>query len=147
MLQNGTHPQPPTVPAQPPKRYPNTTTPYRPTATGAPYTIPSHAQQNQTQTQNHNQAHPLYANGHVNGNVHTVTAPRTAPRMGTWPAKPATTTTNTNTNSHNHTPLGMSMGIKTTPRPTQLPPVQRGRDAVLFSAIREDPVDMLARMR
>lgn len=122
MLQNGTHPQPPSVPVQPPKRYPPITTPVRPS--NAPYTIPSHA--------NHGQPHgTVPVNGNSN-NVHAINNSRPAPRMGTWPAKAPT-------------PIGI--GFKTTPRPQQLPPIQRGRDAVLFSAVNPEPVDMLSRMR
>jgi len=112
MLQNGTHPHPPSLPA-PQKRTTPLSTPLsthpaptgsaqpRPAGAGAPYTVPSKL---------------------LPG------APRpnpAGPRMGTWPAQ-------------------KPLPPKQAP-PVQLP-IQRGRDAVLFAAIGNDPLDVNGRL-
>lgn len=116
MLQNGTHPHPPSVP-QPPKKTntpflappkaptsnvtANNNTSIQRSAAAAPYAVPS-----------------KLANGMARPN------PGGGPRMGTWPAKPLP--------------------------PKQAPPVQlpsqKGRDAVLFAAFGNDPLDVNGRL-
>lgn len=111
MLQNGTHPHPPSLP-QPQKRTTSVSTPTAtvPTASAqrataaAPYAVPSKMA-----------AGPGIARPNPIGQ---------GPRMGTWPAKP--------------------------PPPKQAPPVQlpiqKGRDAVLFAAVGNDPLDVNGRL-
>ncbi|WRT66238.1 uncharacterized protein IL334_003191 [Kwoniella shivajii] len=133
MLQNGTHPHPPSMP--PPS--PSTTTPaitkpspLRPTNTmtssrpvggaGAPYSIPSHANANPT---NHSGIR---------------TAGHGLPRMGTWPSQRTV-------NGNGNTKINQGIPVKSIPQP-QPQPVTKGRDAVLFAAIGEDPMDVIGRM-
>ncbi|WVF71575.1 hypothetical protein IAT40_006383 [Kwoniella sp. CBS 6097] len=143
MLQNGTHPHPPSLPpptTKPTRPLSNTSTPTRPAPTaGAPYAIPSHANANTPRS-------ALGAGGHG------------LPRMGTWPAQ---RTVNGST-SQRHVPgagaaagsgVGVGQGMQKTmgqlpplaPVP-QPQPVTKGRDAVLFAAIGEDPMDVSGRM-
>ncbi|OCF40482.1 hypothetical protein I317_05720 [Kwoniella heveanensis CBS 569] len=139
MLQNGTHPHPPSLPpptTKPARPVSNTSTPTRPTpSAGAPYAIPSHANANTPRS-------ALGAGGHG------------LPRMGTWPAQ---RTVNGST-PQRHGPsagtgpaagqgLQKAMGHMPPPPPVPQPqPVTKGRDAVLFAAIGEDPMDVLGRM-
>ncbi|ODN79750.1 hypothetical protein L202_03663 [Cryptococcus amylolentus CBS 6039] len=145
MLQNGTHPHPPSLPAPPAKARPTplpSSTAHgnapisRPT--GAPYAIPSHA--------NH-APHPgqqgrVVGQGpghHPNGHG--------PPRMGTWPAqRPANgvSVPNPRPNGHPHPPPRPQARPPPQPQPQ---PVTKGRDAVLFSAVgSEDPMDIMSRM-
>ncbi|KAL1413532.1 hypothetical protein Q8F55_001306 [Vanrija albida] len=141
MLQNGTHPHPPSLPP-PPKRDrsqhanggANSTANARPNA--APYAIPSQLQR------------PA-----ATGTVHTAAAQ--GPRMGTWPASQQARPAAATPGAGLATPARPSVATATTAaapvRPTatpaaaattaasaakpQLAPVQRGRDAVLFSSV------------
>ncbi|OCF36748.1 hypothetical protein I316_01344 [Kwoniella heveanensis BCC8398] len=139
MLQNGTHPHPPSLPpptTKPARPVSNTSTPTRPTpSAGAPYAIPSHANANTPRS-------ALGAGGHG------------LPRMGTWPAQ----RTVNGATPQRHGPsagtgpaagqgLQKAMGHMPPPPPVPQPqPVTKGRDAVLFAAIGEDPMDVLGRM-
>ena len=118
MLQNGTHPHPPSVP--PPTKRPMSSNPTTPTSLNPSSTT----------------ATPTTNNGNFNSR-HTPGAPYAIPnkasaasrpmavglRMGTWPTKLAP----------NKAP------------PVQLP-IQRGRDAVLFAAVGNDPFDVNGRL-
>lgn len=156
MLQNGTHPQPPSVPTPPPKRYPPSSTSAitnsRPSA--APYHIPSHhqSQQNSSST-GHNPAHPHHhhlqngtgtntntASSNVNANTTNTTPKATMPRMGVWPSKPTTLNT---TPLANRTPQQQQQQ----PRQPIIPPITKGKDAVLYSNVGStDPMDIMSRM-
>lgn len=127
MIQNGTHPHPPSMPAPANKPKPaqsnlnpnananaNLNSAFRPGATnntstarpgGAPYAIPSKVGQPPTQPPNRPGAAP-------------------GPRMGTWPKQP------------------LKAAV---PQAIQLPS-QRGRDAVLFAAVGNDPLDVNGRL-
>ncbi|WWC89445.1 uncharacterized protein L201_004369 [Kwoniella dendrophila CBS 6074] len=136
MLQNGTHPHPPSMPP-PINNVPTPTKPMAPmrpnpssTTTGisrpggAPYTIPSHANNNNNQ----------------NGQIRNAVGGHGLPRMGNWPAQRTV-------NGNNHGPIrpGQGLPIKSIPQP-QPPPITKGRDAVLFAAVGEDPMDVIGRM-
>ncbi|WWC61756.1 uncharacterized protein I303_104341 [Kwoniella dejecticola CBS 10117] len=135
MLQNGTHPHPPSVPTTTsnsvhPQTKSATSTPTRPTGTarpaGAPYAIPSHANAaNGTQIRNAVGGHGL-------------------PRMGTWPAQRTVNGSNATPNSAAR-PVGQGVPVKPAPQP-QPTPITKGRDAVLFAAVGEDPMDVIGRM-
>ncbi|WWD17411.1 hypothetical protein CI109_101852 [Kwoniella shandongensis] len=132
MLQNGTHPHPPSLP--PPAVKPTrpmgtssttssaTSTPTRPTpAAGAPYAIPSHAR-----PQTNGSTLPGRTVGGTTSGM---------PRMGTWPSAPR----------------GIPSKSNPPPKVVQPPvpqpqPVTKGRDAVLFAAVGEDPMDVMGRM-
>ncbi|WVW83781.1 hypothetical protein I302_105802 [Kwoniella bestiolae CBS 10118] len=136
MLQNGTHPLPPNVPQPSNNSTPNST-PQKPSSgaasrpintnsttprAGAPYAIPSHANANPT-NQNRN---GVGAGGHG------------LPRMGTWPAQRTV-------NGSTHKAPQQGVPVKATPKP-QPAPITKGRDAVLFAAVGEDPMDVIGRM-
>ncbi|WVQ99310.1 hypothetical protein IAU59_006442 [Kwoniella sp. CBS 9459] len=143
MLQNGTHPHPPSLPqptTKPTRPLSNTSTPTRPAPTaGAPYAIPSHANANTPRS-------ALGAGGHG------------LPRMGTWPAQRTVNGSTPQRHGHgtgNGSGVGVAagqgvqktMGHAPPPPPVPQPqPVTKGRDAVLFAAIGEDPMDVLGRM-
>ncbi|WVR07152.1 hypothetical protein IAU60_004193 [Kwoniella sp. DSM 27419] len=140
MLQNGTHPHPPSLPP-PAKPRPSglsttsTHTPTRPAAAaGAPYAIPSQA--------NNNNA----ARSAVGAGGHGL------PRMGTWPAqrtvngapvRPAGAQGQGHQVSNGSAIQPKQQPVVPVPQPQ---PVTKGRDAVLFAAISEDPMDVLSRM-
>lgn len=160
MLQNGTHPQPPSVPTPPPKRYPPSSssaiTNSRPSA--APYHIPSHHQtQNQPQAHHTANSHHQVQNGHTNinnvnggnlANANGNTTPKpTMPRMGVWPTKAPlgnnTTPTANRAQSQSHT----QTQLQAQPRPPIIPPITKGKDAVLYSNVGStDPMDIMSRM-
>ena len=111
MLQNGTHPHPPSLP-QPQKRTTPLSTPtstipnasVQRAAAAAPYAVPNKMATGPGVPR----PNPLIG----------------GPRMGTWPGKP--------------------LPPKQAP-PVQLP-IQRGRDAVLFAAVGNDPLDVNGRL-
>lgn len=137
MLQNGTHPHPPSLPAPPPVRArPNppsssgvtsgVSAPQRPA--GAPYAIPSQA----TNTINGAGQGRVIGQGGHGQNHHAL------PRMGTWPnqSRPANGPNPINGKpAPNHALGPQKVQQQARPNPPPQPqPVTKGRDAVLFSA-------------
>ena len=145
MLQNGTHPQPPSVPTPPPKRYPPSSssaiTNSRPSA--APYHIPSHHQSQQPQhTSSHHQVQNGLSTNGVNG---TNTTPKAMPRMGVWPTK--TPLSNQSTPTANRTQSQGQSQSQSQARPPMIPPITKGKDAVLYTNVGStDPMDIMSRM-
>ena len=125
MLQNGTHPQPTSIPGTPkkltpqntgatPTKAPSTTNTVTPTR-AAPYTVPS-------------KAIPGAAA------VNSVRPGPNGPRMGVWPSKSAVNGS-----------AGAPADTAAQKANVQLPS-QRGRDAVLFAAVGNDPLDVTGRI-
>ncbi|WVQ81804.1 hypothetical protein IAT38_003931 [Cryptococcus sp. DSM 104549] len=144
MLQNGTHPHPPSIPApsKPASRPGNSAAPNRPTA-GAPYTIPSHANSTANNAGGNPQGRVVGQGGHAPGHA--------MPRMGTWPAQQRPNGAGPGANGQGGGGVGPQRGHvpqqqKAAPKPPQPQPVTKGRDAVLFSAVGEDPMDIMSRM-
>lgn len=144
MLQNGTHPQPPSVPTPPPKRYPPSSnsaiTNSRPSA--APYHIPSHHQNQTHHTSSHHQVQNGHSTNNVNGNN---TTPKAMPRMGVWPTK--TLPSDQSTPTANRTQTQSQSQSQAQARQPIIPPITKGKDAVLYSNVGStDPMDIMSRM-
>lgn len=173
MIQNGTHPHPPSVPPPPTKQRPfytnsnfppstlplgstqsttqsgsstNTTTGFHPSSTssrssvsaGAPYSIPTSGSRTGLNSGN---VGGINGNGGNTGSTNPSSSTNgSGPRMGTWPTanglRPA------GVRITNPGPKEQQRNGATFAHPAQkpLPPVQRGREAVLFSALPETDV-------
>nr|ODN88373.1 hypothetical protein L203_02986 [Cryptococcus depauperatus CBS 7841] len=150
MLQNGTHPHPPSLPSPTAARI---TT--RPTGTaapassinsprpaGAPYAIPSRDWDN---TNHSIQGRVVGQQSHAPHHGHQM------PRMGTFPTRPGGNGGAGVEGMSMQRPAGQNLhsmryhqsSMQPKPQPQ---PVQKGRDAVLFAAIGEDPMDIMGRM-
>lgn len=121
MLQNGTHPHPPSLP--PPPKRDRSGQNHAARANAAPYNVPNHRPTAATTT-------TAATNATANG-----------PRMGTWPTKPAQTTAGgVQRTGATAQPPGAAAAAARPAAAPKMAPVQRGRDAVLFA--NTDPLDV-----
>lgn len=122
MLQNGTHPHPPSLPPPPKRDRPNQNARQH----AAPYNVPNHRATAATTT------------------TAATNAAATGPRMGTWPTKPAQPTAGgVQRTAATAQPQNAAATPAAAARPAAAPkmaPVQRGRDAVLFA--NTEPLDV-----